>query len=217
MRYFVIIPAAGIGTRMNADIPKQYLKINHQSILEHSLNCFLSDSRFEKIMLTLNQNDQHWQQLNLQHPKLETVIGGLERCHSVLNGLLALRDRADDEDWVLVHDAARPYLQKQDLDKLIDTLKDHPVGGLLGMPVRDTLKRVNDKNEIIETVDRKNLWHAFTPQMFRYKKLLDALEAAISHHQIITDEASAIEFIGAKPVMIAGNPTNIKITQQTDL
>jgi 2-C-methyl-D-erythritol 4-phosphate cytidylyltransferase len=216
-RYFVIIPAAGIGTRMQANVPKQYLKIADQTILEHSLQPFLRDPRFEKIFVVLHPNDTYWPTLNLQHPKLLTITGGAERCDSVLQGLLALQNHAQENDWILVHDAARPYLQQQDLDNLISTLQDHPVGGLLGMPVRDTLKQVNANHEVIATVDRTMLWQAYTPQMFRFKKLLTALQAAINQGYAVTDEASAIEFIGEKPLMVLGQTSNIKITQSTDL
>lgn len=217
MKYYLIIPAAGVGARMGADTPKQYLKINNKTILEYALGCFLSDDRFEKVVIALNGNDQQFKTLRLSHPKIVTCIGGVERCHSVLNGLIALQNEANAEDWVLVHDAARPCLQKGDLDKLIDTLKDHPVGGLLGVPVRDTIKRVNGKNEAVETVDRNELWQALTPQMFRYKKLHDALCIAIQNKNKVTDDAAAIELIGEKPLMIAGDPANIKITQPIDL
>lgn len=216
-RYFVIIPAAGIGTRMQADIPKQYLKLDQHTIIEHTLNCFLADPRFEKVIVALHPEDSYWPRLNLQHAKLTTVIGGAERCHSVLNGLRALAEVAGPMDWVLVHDAARPYLSKADLDNLIDTLKDHPVGGLLGMPVRDTVKRVNAQTEVIETVDRTTLWHAFTPQMFRFQCLFNALQTAIAQQQLVTDEASAIELTGAKPMMVLGSTSNIKVTHPADI
>lgn len=217
MKYYLIIPAAGIGTRMGADTPKQYLKINNKTILEYALDCFLSDDRFEKVVIVLNENDQQFKTLKLTHPKIVTCTGGAERCHSVLNGLLALQDDVQAEDWILVHDAARPCLQKSELDKLIDTLKNHPTGGLLGVPMRNTVKRVNEKNEVVETVDRNELWQALTPQMFRYKKLYDALRVAIQNKVNITDDAAAIELIGEKPLMIAGDPANIKITQPIDL
>lgn len=217
MKYYLIIPAAGIGTRMSADTPKQYLKINHKTILEHTLDRFLSDERFEKIVIALNGSDQKFKALALTHPKIVTCTGGVERCHSVLNGLLALQDSVQAEDWILVHDAARPCLQKRDLNKLIDALSNHPVGGLLGVPVRNTVKRVNEKNEVIETIDRNELWQALTPQMFRYKKLHDALQIAIKKKINITDDAAAIELIGEKPLMIPGDPANIKITHPIDL
>lgn len=217
MKYFVVIPAAGIGIRMGADIPKQYLKIYDKTVLEYSLANFLIDVRCEQIILALQPQDPYYAQLQIQCEKLKVVSGGIERCNSVLNGLHALNNCAGDADWVLVHDAARPCLLEKDINHLIFTLQNHPVGGLLGTPVRDTIKTVNQQNEVISTPERTALWHAFTPQMFRFKKLYTALQTAINGKQHVTDEASAIELAGEKPLMINGSPTNIKITHPNDL
>jgi len=215
-RYFAIVPAAGIGTRMGNNIPKQYLLLQHKPILEHALIPLLNYEPLQKVVVVLHENDKHWQKLSLNHPKLITITGGIERFHSVFNGLLALQNIAKSHDWILVHDAARPCLQQSDIDKLVHTLKDHPVGGVLGVPIRDTIKKVSDQ-QIISTLDRKELWQAYTPQMFRYGLLKKALEFAINNNLIATDEAAAIELIGEKPAMVEGRRDNIKITEPSDL
>jgi len=145
------------------------------------------------------------------------VDGGAERSHSVLNALQFMQSNAAVEDWVLVHDAARPCLRTQDLDALIDQSKGHPVGGLLGVPVRDTMKRTIEGNHVSGTVTREGLWHAYTPQMFRLGTLLQALEQAQAQGLAVTDDASAIELAGMTPLMIEGHDDNIKITRPEDL
>ncbi len=216
--YFVIIPTAGIGTRLSAEIPKQYLPILGKPIIEHTLNCFINYAAIEKIMVVLRQDDQHWPHLKLaQHSKIITTLGGAERFHSVLNGLTALEQYAQPLDWVLIHDAVRPCLQPQDIAQLITTLSDHPVGGLLGSPVTNTLKRIGQNNEIIATVDRQELWQAFSPQMFRFGVLKKALQSIIANNQVVTDDAAAVELAGYKPIMVQGRTDNIKITQPLDL
>lgn len=219
-RYWVIIPAAGVGKRMEASLPKQYLLLNNKTILEHTLQCFISHPLITKILLVLNSNDTIWPSLNFpHHEKLILVTGGERRCDSVLNALSHLQQFADDDDWVLVHDAVRPCLRHEDIDKLIEELADNRVGGLLGVPVRDTLKKVDENGKVIKTVDRENVWQALTPQMFRFGKLLNALQLAVSKDAatIPTDEAAAIELTGEKPMMIQGRHDNIKITYPEDL
>lgn len=217
-RYFAIMPAAGNGYRMANEMPKQYLPLNGKPIIRYTLDALLNYDRFEKIIVPLAFEDQYWSTLNLHnHPKINTVAGGKERCYSVLNALKALQNIASDEDWVLVHDAVRPFLQASDLDKLISTLIDHPVGGLLGVPVRDTIKRTIEDDQVIATIDRTQLWCAYSPQMFRYKVLCDALQNAIDNELLVTDEASAIEFLGKTPLMIKGRHDNIKITFPEDI
>ncbi|MCH8976667.1 MAG: 2-C-methyl-D-erythritol 4-phosphate cytidylyltransferase, partial [Proteobacteria bacterium] len=140
-----------------------------------------------------------------------------ERCHSVLNGLQVLSEQANSSDWVLVHDAARPCLRKEDIDRLIEVLAGHEVGGLLGLPVRDTMKRADLSCTIQETVERKGLWHALTPQMFHLDVLINSLENALSQERVVTDEAQAVELSGLRPVLVEGHPDNIKITRNNDL
>ncbi len=218
LRYWAVIPAAGVGTRMQADVPKQYLSINHKTILEHTLERFCSHTKIEGVVVAISGDDDIWKTLDISsHPKITVVEGGVERCHSVINGLRALSDQASSNDWVLVHDAARPCLRNEDIDRLVDTLEGHDVGGLLGLPVRDTMKRADATGTIQQTVDRQGLWHALTPQMFHLGTLIDALENALSSNLIVTDEAQAIELIGLQPILVEGHPGNIKITRNSDL
>ena len=218
LRYWAVIPAAGVGTRMRADVPKQYLSINHKTILEHTLERFCSHAKIDGVVVAISGDDDIWKTLDISsHPKITVVEGGVERCHSVLNGLRAISDQASSNDWVLVHDAARPCLRNEDIDRLMDTLEGHDVGGLLGLPVKDTMKRADNTGTIQETVDREGLWHALTPQMFHLGVLIDSLENALSNDLIVTDEAQAIELIGLQPVLVEGHPGNIKITQNNDL
>ncbi len=218
LRYWAVIPAAGVGTRMQADVPKQYLSINHKTILEYTLERFCSHAKIDGVAVAISGDDDIWKTLDISsHPKITVVEGGVERCHSVLNGLRAISDQASSNDWVLVHDAARPCLRNEDIDRLIDTLEGHDVGGLLGLPVKDTMKRADNTGTIQETVDREGLWHALTPQMFHLGVLIDSLENALSNDLIVTDEAQAIELIGLQPVLVEGHPGNIKITRNNDL
>ena len=217
-KFWVVIPAAGIGSRMNAQRPKQYLEINGRSVLEHTLDCFIHHPRVSGVVVAIADHDNYWPGLTItaERPVL-TVKGGDERCHSVLNALQGLSELAEAHDWVLVHDAARPCLRKEDLDKLLITMATHPVGGLLGIPVNDTLKRVDHVMTVETTVDRKMLWRALTPQMFRYGMLQEALNKALADGYLVTDEASAIEHSGHSPLMLEGHAENIKITRPEDL
>lgn len=217
-RYWVIVAAAGCGTRMKSSLPKQYLPLKGKPVLSHTLDALLGFPLFEKIVTVIQSGDIHWQKLGYdQNSKILVTQGGQERYHSVLNGLNALNDVANPNDFVLVHDAARPYLKKSDIEKLLKEVGDHPVGGLLGIPIRDTIKRVDAANNVLATTDRNQLWCAYTPQMFRFGLLVDALQAAISNHLPVTDEASAIELMGLKPLMVEGCRDNIKITYPEDL
>jgi len=216
-RYWVIIPAAGIGSRMQSDRPKQYLPLAGKTVIEHTLDCFVNNSQIEAIYVAIASNDQYWGDLNLVNESLLQVEGGQERCHSVFNALLHLMPNADDNDWVLVHDAARPCLRQDDVDYLIETLEDDPVGGLLAMPVKDTMKQVNTEGRVEGTLDRNQLWHALTPQMFRVGELFRAIKSALDQNCLITDEASAIELMGNQPRLVEGHADNIKITQAEDL
>ena len=217
-RFWAVIPAAGIGRRMSSGIPKQYLTIGDRTVLEHTLSRFCNHPMISGVVTVIARDDHRWSRFGIsEHAKMRRAEGGSERMHSVLNGLTFLEKEADANDWVLVHDAARPCIRAKDIAGLIEKLQRHPVGGLLGWPVRDTMKRVGEDDEVVETVDRSRLWHALTPQMFRIAELKAALEQAIREDRIVTDEAQAIEMTGRKPKFIKGAPDNIKITLNTDL
>ena len=216
--YWCVVPAAGVGKRMGADHPKQYLSLLNKTVCEHTLLRLRSVPHIRKIVVCLSPEDTWWPALSLHDdPAIVTVDGGSERCHSVLNGLHYLRTLAADDDWVLVHDVARPCVRREDIEKLIAATRDHRDGGILATPVRDTLKREGQQQQISETVDRTRLWHALTPQLFRVGALTHALEAALAAGATVTDEASAIEWAGGDPLLVEGHPDNIKITHPSDL
>jgi 2-C-methyl-D-erythritol 4-phosphate cytidylyltransferase len=213
-----VIPAAGVGRRMGASIPKQYLDLAGRPVIEWSLGLFLDHPRISGVLVSLDPGDGHWQQTAFAgHPRVRPVPGGAERCQSVLNALKLLAREADEADWVLVHDAARPCLRRDDLDRLLEALMDHPVGGLLGVPVRDTMKQVGEAGAVCSTVPREDLWHAFTPQMFRLGLLRQALHVALDQGSLVTDDAGAVELMGFEPMLVEGHADNIKITRQEDL
>lgn len=215
---WVVIPAAGVGKRMNADRPKQYLPLGGKTVIEHTLHRFVVHPAITGVVLALDAEDAYWASLDIVADKpLHTVTGGRERCHSVLNALVHLGKLLDEDDWVLVHDAARPCLSEPDVDVLLDTLGNDPVGGLLATPVKDTIKRADRDLRIDATVDRTRLWHALTPQMFRLGLIARALEQSLADEFLVTDEASAVEHIGLKPRLVEGRADNIKITRPEDL
>lgn len=217
-KYWAVVPAAGVGRRMGTMLPKQYLKLHGRTVIEHTLSRLSRHPRIEAVVVAIGAGDDHWRQQQLdERDKIHVTEGGAERCHSVLNGLARLSDLADEHDWVLVHDAARPCLHPDDISHMIEVLHDHPVGGLLGVPVADTVKRSNAEDEVLETVSRDHLWRALTPQMFRLGQLRRALQSALEDHFLVTDEASAMEHAGLKPRMVAGRADNIKITRPEDL
>ena len=218
--YWVVMPAAGAGSRMGADIAKQYLPLLDKTVIEWSLSLFLNDARFVGIVVVLAADDVHWQTLSIaKHPKIRVVKGGAQRADSVRAGLSSLIGHAHADDWVLVHDAARPCLHQADLDKLIATLTVDPelAGGLLATPITDTLKQADAQQRVVNTVPRNDLWRALTPQMFRCDVLQRALTGALNHRFNITDEAAAVEAMGFKPRLIAGRVDNIKITTPEDM
>ncbi len=216
--YWAIVPAAGIGSRMGAERPKQYLQIQGKTILEHTLERLLQLPILEGIVVTINPFDEFWDELAIAtHPKIHRVDGGQERSDSVLNGLQYLQGKLDKFDWVLVHDAARPCVELDNIEALFNELEDHLVGGILGVPVSDTIKRINREYGIETTVDRQVLWQAQTPQIFRFGILHEALERAANNQRDITDEASAVEQQGYYPLMVEGRRDNIKITRPEDL
>ncbi len=218
-KYWVIIPAAGVGQRFNSAIPKQYLPLNGKPIIEHTIAKFRYHPKIEKIVVAVNANDSFWRQLQLDayNDKILMTVGGSQRSHSVFAGLQALANFAHTQDFVLVHDAVRPCISHEDIDKLISTVGNHPVGGILGTRVRDTLKCANSNNQIVNTMPRENIWQALTPQMFRFQLLTQSLQHAILNDHFVTDEACAIESMGFVPMVVEGRRDNIKITFSEDL
>lgn len=211
-----VVPAAGVGSRMKADRPKQYLQIHGKTILEHTVEKLLSHPQVSKIVVAVSDDDPYYPELPLNlNPQVIRVSGGTERADSVLSALDYIAQQ-QLSDWVMVHDAARPCIQLSDIDKLISGAMTHDVGAILAAPVRDTMKR-GAQGQIEHTVDRVDLWHALTPQMFRSKPLLKVLSEALQQGVSITDEASAFEWKGLSPALIAGRSDNFKITQPEDL
>lgn len=219
MKFWLVIPAAGIGSRMGSDKPKQYMQVADKSILEHSLDVFLSHPQLRAVLVALADNDPFWSGLPLaRHPLVNTVTGGCERADSVLAALRALPELgALPQDWVLVHDAARPLLQREDLDALLQALEQDEVGGLLACPVRDTLKKANGQQRSEETLSRTAVWHALTPQMFPLQLLTDVLSRALAAGVTVTDEASALEWAGLHPKLVPGRSDNLKLTYPEDI
>ncbi len=212
-KFHVIIPAAGSGSRMATALPKQYLPLIGRPILSWTLDTFLACERIASVHLVLNANDVHWQTNSRHHSKLSILhCGGGTRAETVLNALKSLD--AEQADWVLVHDAARPGLTHTLLDSLLDELQDDAVGGLLAIPVADTLKRADSSQHVVSTESREGLWQAQTPQMFRYGILKDALTKSGGAP---TDEAQAVEALGFKPKLVTGQLRNLKITFPQDL
>lgn len=218
---WAVVPAAGIGRRMQTDIPKQYLPLCGSTVLEHTLNKLLSVDAVNGLVISLQPHDKYWDELQIRSDKPVLVAeGGVERSDSVSNALTALPNVAGfDElnDWVLVHDAVRPCVRTADIELLIKEVDTNEAGGLLALPVRDTMKRQNAEATVQGTVDREGLWHALTPQLFPYHVLRDALSKAKQQNIVITDESSAVEHAGFCPLLVQGHEDNIKITRPGDL
>lgn len=213
-----LVPAAGVGRRFGGEIPKQYLLLSGRTVMEHTLELLLSIPQIQRVIVALHPEDTRWQALPVfSDPRIERVVGGDERCHSVRNGLLHIQATSASAEWVLVHDVARPCCPRGDIEKLIQQLAGHAVGGLLAMPVSDTLKRVDGMQQVQETVDRSGLWQALTPQLFRLNLLTDALSFCLARGAIVTDEAQALEAMGLEPMVVEGSRRNIKITRTEDL
>jgi 2-C-methyl-D-erythritol 4-phosphate cytidylyltransferase len=239
MRYWLIMPAAGIGSRFGQAVPKQYIPVHGRTVIEWSLAPFLADSRCAGVVVALASGDSFWPAIaaGLSAPDrarlsaatrrvpappsanvvVTAAVGGSHRSTSVRNGLAALQQRAKPDDWVLVHDAARPCVPPEDVDRLVSRLESHPVGGLLAAPAADTLKCAGEGGQVARTVDRSDLWRALTPQMFRYGRLCEALDCAAAAGRTPTDESQAIEWLGDQPVLVEGSAANIKITSAEDL
>lgn len=215
-RYFAIIPAAGTGARFGASRPKQYLDLNGRPLIYHTLAALAACPLIERVWVVLAADDPYWAQYDWSGlgSKVDSVrCGGATRAESVLNGLQAAAMVAAEDDWVLVHDAARPCLTPTLLTTLCQELADDPVGGLLAVPVADTLKRANAEQRVAATEPRAGLWQAQTPQMFRHGLLTRALAA----QRDVTDEAGAIEAAGLQPKLVASSTSNLKVTYPADL
>ncbi|KZN59074.1 2-C-methyl-D-erythritol 4-phosphate cytidylyltransferase [Pseudoalteromonas luteoviolacea] len=207
-----VVPAAGVGARMGLNHPKQYININGKTVLEHTLSKLASVSLIEHIYVAVSESDEYFGELDLKHFALSRVKGGKERADSVLNALKAMSD--NPPKWVLVHDAARPLVDVEDIEKLIAQCLASNEGGILASKVKDTIKRGSLYSE--ETVPRDMLWQALTPQMFIYEELLSALDIGLSTGATITDEASAMELQGKPVKLVEGRSDNIKITTPED-
>ncbi|OWY30042.1 2-C-methyl-D-erythritol 4-phosphate cytidylyltransferase [Herbaspirillum robiniae] len=220
-RRFALIPAAGVGARMGARIPKQYMAVAGKPMLHHALETFAAHPRIAHTFVVVSAGDGWIDELltpELAQRATVLRVGGATRQESVFNGLVEMRAAAGDADWVLVHDAARPGLDAELIDRLLDALADDEVGGLLALPVVDTLKRASAEGRSEQTVPRAGLWAAQTPQMFRYALLRRALHEAAEQGRIgaITDDASAVEMLGLLPKLVEGSPRNLKVTLAQD-
>lgn len=216
---WVVVPAAGRGTRFGGERPKQYCEVAGRTVIAHTLERLLSHPSIAGAMVVLAADDAYWRDsalVDLDKPVL-TCTGGAERADSVLAGVDALPDAVRADAFVLVHDAARPNLAHADLDRLLDLGRADPVGAILAAPVRDTLKRAGDDGGIDRTEPRERLWRAFTPQLFRRMQLSRALRAAADAGVVITDEAMAMERQGLRPLLVEGREDNFKITTPADL
>ena len=221
-RVYAVVPAAGHGNRFGGEIPKQYRFLNGRSVLEHTLSRLAANKKIEKVVVAIADDDSRFESLSSDlSAKISPVLGGAERCQSVLAGLAWLCDRApkgtEGSSWVMVHDAARPCLRGCDIDRMLETISEDSVGAILGVPVGDTLKLVDNKNQISSTVDRSAVWRALTPQLFRLYQLRDAIESALGDGVIVTDEGQAMERMGLRPILVQGHGDNIKITNAEDL
>src|SRR5690348_5655460 len=218
--FFALIPAAGSGSRMGHELPKQYLSLAGRPIIYHALKRLSRSSRIAGIFVVLAREDEEWQRHDwseFSHKLSVLRCGGGTRAESVINGLKAAREISSitEEDWVLVHDAARPCLSESQLDRLLEELAEDEVGGLLAVPVADTLKRGRADKRVERTESRENLWQAQTPQMFRYQMLMKALSMAGG--TAMTDDAGAIEALGLHPKLVLSDARNLKVTYPQDL
>ncbi|NQY03130.1 MAG: 2-C-methyl-D-erythritol 4-phosphate cytidylyltransferase [Halieaceae bacterium] len=215
---WAVLPAAGSGRRMAAAIPKQYLPLAGATVMEHSLNALLACPDIRAVAVVLDPADRRNDDIvGLRDARVRIAPGGRERADSVLAGLDLLAEQAGGDDWVLVHDAARPCVAVTSINRLITEVQQSGVGGLLAEPVVDTVKRATAEGKVESTPDRANLWRAQTPQMFRLRELRDALRDARREGKVVTDEASAMEMAGHEVQLVAGSPRNLKVTVQADL
>ena len=216
--YWAIVPAAGVGRRFSADIPKQFHQLHGELVAQHTLARLISITPIKRIISPCDPSSGYWSRVRAtNNTRVQLIAGGKTRARSVLNGLVAIQQDANSDDWVLVHDMARPCVTCMDINKLIDALEEHPVGGFLAAPINETLKLVASDNNVTKTVDRAQYRIAQTPQMFRAGMLQDAIQRMLDNHLEPTDEASAIEYIGEQAMVIEGRQDNIKITRREDL
>jgi 2-C-methyl-D-erythritol 4-phosphate cytidylyltransferase len=215
---WAVVPAAGLGRRFASEVPKQYLPLHGRAVLSWSLAALLAEPRLRCIAVPIDAADARWSALpEAADPRLRACRGGATRAESVAAGLATLADEARETDWVLVHDAARPCLHRDDLAKLLATVADDPVGGLLAVPLDDTLKQADESGGCVATLPREGLWRALTPQMFRYGLLRRALALCLERGRTVTDEASAIEALGLRPRLVHGRGDNFKLTIASDI
>ncbi|WP_117235835.1 2-C-methyl-D-erythritol 4-phosphate cytidylyltransferase [Vibrio maerlii] len=212
-----VVPAAGVGSRMKADRPKQYLPLHGKAVLEHTIEKLLEHPRVERVVVSISKDDPYFPELEIAtNPKVTRVAGGKERADSVLSGLQYLAQETPSA-LALVHDAARPCITTDDITKLIESVELNKIGAILAAPVRDTMKRSAPSGGIEHTVERVNLWHALTPQLFEATELAMVLRQALEQQVVITDEASAFEWAGKPVNIVTGRADNLKITQPEDL
>lgn len=216
VRCWGVIPAAGVGARMASTVPKQHLEVGGKSLLQHSLEALIAITAVESVVVALAADDPRVPALE-GLPRVQLAVGGAQRADSVLSALRVLQGFAEEDDWVLVHDAARPCLAPADGDRLVAAVLSRGTGALLAEPVVDTIKRVDSGGHVLGTVDRSQLWRAQTPQMFRLGELLAALEQALAAGAAITDEASAMEWAGHPVAVVLGSSRNLKVTVPEDL
>lgn len=216
---WVVVPAAGFGQRMGADLPKQYLPLAGKPVLRWTIEALLAHPRVAGVMMSVAAEDARWKDCvpSGAGPRVRAVTGGTQRADSVEAGLLALGKEVTDDSWVLVHDAVRPCVHPGDIERLVSGLQDDPVGGLLAAASADTIKQVDDEQRVAATLDRRVVWRALTPQMFRYGTLKQAYAHAREADRVPGDESSAIEAMGLRPKLIVGRADNVKITQPEDL
>ncbi len=215
---WAVVPAAGRGTRFGGDVPKQYLEVEGRPLIAYTLAALTAHPAVEGVVVAIGENDADWPGWNeLEGKPIRTCTGGASRAASVLAGLEALPDSVRADDFVLVHDAARPNLGLHDLSQLLERGRNDPVGAILAAPVRDTLKRAGDDGGIDATEPRERLWRALTPQLFRRLQLSKALQDAAQAGVEVTDEAMALERQGLRPLLVEGSEDNFKVTTPADL
>lgn len=218
IRFWAVVPAAGKGERMGTALPKQYLSINGRTVAEHTLRRLLAFARFRAVLVAVAVDDPWFAQLSVaSDPRVRSCVGGSDRAQSVMNALAALAGEAADDDFVLVHDIARPCVRLSDIAGLVEQVGNDAVGGILACRATDTVKQATVDGRVDKTLARADVWLAATPQMFRYGLLRDALVAAISAGVVVTDEAQAVELFGRAPRLVVGASDNIKITRPDDL
>jgi len=217
-RRWAVVPAAGRGERFGGSSPKQYVTLDGRPMLSWTLSALLAEPSIAGVMVAIAQSDRRWYRLaESKDPRVGCCLGGASRAESVALALQALGPLASGEDWVLVHDAARPCLAREDLRALLRAIERDPVGGLLAHPASDTLKRADEEGRAEETLPREGIWRAQTPQAFRYGLLCRSLALCRERGRMVTDEASAVEAMGLRPRLVRGRGDNLKVTSREDL